>query len=65
MLEKIACLALGHRYHVKQRFSASSRRVECLHCGCEWGMNDDARALIPWDDELAEMYRSFGHTILR
>lgn len=28
-------------------------------------MNDDARAIIPWSDELEELYRMHGHRILK
>lgn len=65
MMKWFVCWLLGHQYHVKQKFGPRSRRVECLRCSREWGMNDDARAFIPWDDELADMYRTFGHTILK
>ena len=63
MLAKLWCWLVGHRYEVWQRFSHYSRRVICDHCGGDWGMNDDVRAIIPWSDELADCYRVMGHKI--
>lgn len=56
-LAKIHCAMFGHAYHVHQRFSSHARRVICLRCGGDWGMNDQVRALIPWDSELEALYR--------
>lgn len=64
-LKRFWCWLVGHRYYVHQRFSAWSRRVCCDHCGGDWGMNDDVRAIIPWSDELEELYRMQGHRILK
>lgn len=64
MMSKFACWIFGHQMFVVQTFSKTSRRIACDRCRGEWGMNDDARAVIEWTPELAEMYRSFGHHIL-
>ena len=65
MLRKLCCRLIGHRYRVVQEFSSHSRRVVCDHCGADWGMNDQTRTMIPWDEELAEIYRMFGHRIIK
>ena len=31
--------------------------------GQHWILNDDVKAFIPWDEELAQLYRSFGHVV--
>ena len=63
-IRRLFCFIFGHRLHVHQKFSSYSRRVICLHCDGDWGMNDNVPAFIPWDGELEEMYKSFGHRIL-
>ena len=60
---KVLCWIFGHEYQVAQEFEAWSRRVVCPCCHGDWGMNDNVRAFIPWDEELADMYRSFGHIV--
>lgn len=64
-LRRLFCFIFGHRFHVLQKFSITSRRVICLHCDGDWGMNDNARAFIPWSSELEEMYIMFGHRIIK
>ena len=59
---KIVCLLLGHRYYVVQNFSAYSRRIACERCKKSFGMNDQVQAVIPWCEDLSEMYfELFGH----
>lgn len=60
---RIWCFVFGHKYEVWQVFSPTSRRVLCHCCKGDWGMNDDARAFVPWDGELAAMYKLMGHKI--
>lgn len=62
-MDKVSCFIFGHQYQVAQEFSDTSRRVVCPVCEGDWGMNDQVPAFIKWDDELAEMYRSFGHVV--
>lgn len=64
-MKRIACWIFGHQMFVVQTFGNHSRRIACHHCNGEWGMNDNVRAVIEWTPELAEMYRSFGHHILK
>lgn len=65
MWKKLLCYLIGHNYNIVQRFSKTSRRVECLRCKADWGMNDSVMSLIPWSGELEEMYELFGYKILR
>jgi hypothetical protein len=60
MIKRLICTILGHKYRLQRVFSAYSRQVGCSRCGREWGMNDNVRALVPWDGELEQMYRDFG-----
>ena len=64
-MKRLVCFVLGHKYHVIQRFSKTSRRVECLRCKADWGMNDSVRVIIPWSGELEEMYELLGHKLIR
>jgi hypothetical protein len=60
MFERIVCALFSHKYIVQMRFSSTSRKVGCTRCNMSWGMNDDARALIPWDQELEDVYKILG-----
>lgn len=60
MIERILCALLGHRYVTQRVFSPHSRQVGCTRCGCEWGMHDPTRSLVPWDAELESMHRTLG-----
>lgn len=62
---KLWCLLIGHKFYVWQELNPWSRRVVCDHCGGDWGMNDDCRAIIPWGSELESLYRSQGILIRR
>lgn len=63
--KRIFCFLFGHRYHVLQKFNFGARRVICLHCNGDWGMHDETKSFIRWDDELEQMYKSFGHRIIK
>lgn len=57
------CMAFGHDFRIWQAFTPRSRRIYCDYCQQDWGMNDDARAVLPWDRELEEHYRLMGFTV--
>lgn len=63
LVGRVLCWMRGHKYRVVQEFSPECRRVKCDRCGGDWGMNDDAKALIDWDRDLENMERSFGREI--
>lgn len=63
MIGKIICFFKGHEYRVKQSFGRKSRRVVCPTCNADWGMNDNAGALINWDEELEKMYEDMGYVV--
>lgn len=65
MLNRLACLLLGHQFLVVQEFDQFQRRVGCLRCRREWAMHDAIFAFIPWDEELAELYRAAGCYLLK
>ena len=60
MIERLLCAVLGHRYVVQRVFSATSRKIGCTRCYCEWGMNDSVKAFIPWDGDLEQLYLDIG-----
>jgi hypothetical protein len=64
MMRKLVCLVRGHRCRVVQEFGQESRRIKCERCGCNWGMHDSVRMIVPWDRELQSMYREHGYEIL-
>ena len=59
-LNRIMCAVSRHHYVVQRVFSPTSRKIGCLRCGMEWGMNDRVQLIIPWDGELEDLYRSIG-----
>jgi len=56
-MRKLMCMVLGHKYQIVERFTPAMRHIKCTRCGEHWGMNDDVRALVPWDEELEELGR--------
>jgi hypothetical protein len=46
----LLCFLFGHDWYLIARITGRSRHVGCHRCGRQWGMNDDARALLPWGD---------------
>lgn len=53
-MKRFLCFVFGHRYFVIRKYTPVVRRLGCHRCGCSWGMHDDLKALVPWDEELAE-----------
>lgn len=60
LIKKIKCLVGYHQYYCIFAITIYSRKVGCRDCSKQWGMNDDARALIRWSEELKKMYKNFG-----
>jgi len=53
-----------HTYRMYQDFpKANGSHVKCITCGKHFGMNHDLEIMIPWDDELAEIYKDFGYKL--
>lgn len=52
-----------HDFFLVQNFTSYSRRIGCYRCKQTFGMNDDVRAVLPWDNDFANMYRTLGHTV--
>jgi hypothetical protein len=53
-LERIRCF-FDHDWFLIANITGRSRHVGCRRCGKQWGMNDDARALLPWK-EVADFH---------
>ena len=43
-----------------KRLTAWSRKIGCLRCHKQFGMNDDVKCLLEWSNELEEMYKIMG-----
>lgn len=56
----ISCKLVGHQYRVLRRMNTGARKVGCDRCGAVWGMHDQTRSFVPWDDELEAMYAPGG-----
>lgn len=48
------CLRMPWHKWVVLRERGHSRHIKCNYCGREYGMNDDAKVILTWDDDLAE-----------
>lgn len=60
LLKKVICLFFGHRYVLTQELSKYSRRIACTRCNEMFAMNDDVRAVVPWDAEFHKLYEDQG-----
>lgn len=60
MLERLLCAILGHRYVVEVLLNERTRKVGCTRCNRAWAMHDPTRSFVPWDEEIAAMYRAGG-----
>jgi hypothetical protein len=56
-MKALLCRILGHRYYAARHFSPTHRIVGCLRCKKLWGMHDEARAFVPWDDDLTQLFK--------
>jgi hypothetical protein len=54
--QRICCAFGRHAYYRIARLGVASMHVGCKHCTRQWGMNYDARALLPWSD-VAQFHR--------
>lgn len=60
IINPIKCKFGYHKYYVDKELTSWSRRLGCKNCKSFFGMNDDARVVIPWDDDLEQMYKEIG-----
>lgn len=57
-MKRIICLILGHKYYRVRKLAYMSELVGCNRCGKFYGMNHDVRAILPFDQEMCDMYAS-------
>jgi hypothetical protein len=55
MLERFICAIFKHKYIVEKQLSISSRKIGCTRCDRKWVMNDDVKALLPWDSDFESL----------
>lgn len=55
-MNRLKCFLFGHQLYVVQELTQSSRRVACSRCKKSWGLNDDLRTIVEWDDDLERLY---------
>lgn len=56
-MRKLLCFLFGHKYYYVKRLSYTSRKISCGRCNKMFVMNDDARAILPWDDDFEKIYK--------
>ena len=54
------CLIGLHSYYEIRRLSRYTHMVGCWRCQKRWGMNTDARVIVPWNIELEDHHRAMG-----
>lgn len=55
-MNAVLCYFFGHKFALVKQLTPHSRKIGCTRCRQMFGMNDDARAVIPWNRELEVMY---------
>ncbi len=60
ILARILCAVRGHAYYRIAKVSPSSDHIGCQRCRREWGVNHDARAILPWS-EVAYLYEQWPY----
>ena len=59
-MKRIICLLRGHDYFKVKKLNEYSLLVGCHRCGHFYGMNNNVRAILPFDKDMEEMYRICG-----
>lgn len=60
MIKKLVCWVVGHDYFLIKKLTRQSRKLGCRRCNKCFGMNDDVRAVIDWDQDCENMYELMG-----
>lgn len=56
-MKKLICKIFGHRYRILRNVSPTIQELKCDRCKTEFGMNHDARVILPMDDELRRLHK--------
>lgn len=64
-MKRIICLFLGHKYYLVRVLTDNGKLVGCKRCGKFYGVNDDVRAILPFDKDLCNLYTSLKTYHLR
>lgn len=65
MIKKILCRIFKHNFKVIQTFKhVHVQRLRCQRCKKDFAINHNIKAMLPWDEELEELYRALGNTII-
>jgi hypothetical protein len=55
-----ACWIGLHDFYEIRRLNKFSHMIGCRRCQKRWGMNTDAKVILPWDMELEDHHRAMG-----
>ncbi len=59
----VRCWFGYHRsLHIIQSYGAA-QHVGCPHCGTEMAIHHGMRAVLPWDSEIAQLYRDMDYDV--
>lgn len=59
------CWLFNHKIYVVQVFSRGYRKIACERCKKVWAMSDQHRSVLPWDQEMEDLYRALGHKSIK
>lgn len=57
----VVCSIFGHKYKVTKRITKSIAELQCKRCRKEFGINTSCESLLPLDEELKELHKSFSN----
>jgi hypothetical protein len=64
-MKRLVCLLLGHKYYLVRVLTDNGKLIGCKRCGKFYGVNDDVRAILPFDEDLCNLYTSLKTYRLR
>lgn len=60
LLRRLTCRVVGHDYTISRRINRNTRQLKCPRCRGLWAMHDPTRSVVPWTQEIEEMYAPGG-----
>jgi hypothetical protein len=61
----IACKILGHQMVELRKLSDKTSHIGCNRCLKYWGINDELRLVVEFDEDLFSMYKNVFQTLDR
>lgn len=63
LIDRFLCAIGSHRHlHVIQSYGAAEH-IGCPKCGRQMAIHYGLRTILPWDGEIAQLYRDAGYDV--